>query len=107
MGDRRHFRVFFWQKFIPLFPLPVLAGFLAISPLTEGWSRAAWMLAAGLLVLAVATYLASAWIKSDVVLADDGLTLHGTGGRQTWPIEKLLKVRQIGKYRVRMCFDPD
>ena len=92
MGDRRHFRVFFWQKFIPLFPLPVLAGFLAISPLTEGWSGTAWTLAAALLVLAVATYLASAWIKSDVVLADDGLTLYGTGGRQTWPVEKLLKV---------------
>jgi hypothetical protein len=35
------------------------------------------------------------------------MTLYLAEGLATWPYEKLLKVKQIGRYRVRMCFDPD
>ncbi len=104
---RRVFRIFFWQKFVPLTALPVFALLLAISPIVDGWSRTAWIIAGALTASAVAMYLLRAWLRADVVLDEDGMTYFGTGGRQTWPHAKLLKVKQIGKYRVRMCYDPD
>lgn len=103
----RHFRIFFWQKFVPLVALPIFGLLFVASPFTDGWSRTAWVVAGTLVGAAVAAYLLNAWRRSDVVLDDGGMTLHLAGGRETWPYAKLLKVRQIGKYRVRMCFDPD
>jgi hypothetical protein len=102
-----HFRILFWQKFVPLFALPVLAMFIVASPVTDGWSRTMWIVAGGLVGAAIARYLWRVWQTSDVRLDATGLTLYGSSGRQTWPYEKLLKVKQVGKYRVRMCFDPD
>ncbi|HLB24645.1 MAG TPA: hypothetical protein VJP07_11170 [Dehalococcoidia bacterium] len=104
--ERRTFRIFFWQKFVPLSALPVFALLLAISPIVDGWSLTAWIAAGVLAALAVGAYLLQAWLRSPVVLDEDGLTFRGSDGRQTWKHEKLLKVKQIGKYRVRMCYDP-
>jgi hypothetical protein len=102
-----HFRILFWQKFAPLFALPVFALVLRFSPITAGWSRTGWEIAGVVVGLAVAAYLLDAWLKSDVRLDDAGVTLYLGRQKETWPYEKLLKVKQIGGYRVRMCFDPD
>jgi len=102
-----HFRIFFWQKFAPLFALPVFALILWFSPITAGWDRTGWEIAGGVVGLAIAAYLLDAWLKSDVRLDDAGVTLYFGRRKETWPYEKLLKVKQIGQYRVRMCFDPD
>ena len=107
MGDSEHFRLLFWRAFIPLFALPVLGGFFAASPVVEGWTWRTWTIAAVPVGVAIAAYLFRAWLRSDVILDERGLTLYATSGLQTWSYEKLLKVKQIGKYRVRMCFDPD
>jgi len=105
--DTLHFRIFFWQKFVPLIALAVLAMFVVVSPVTEGWSQTTWAVAGGVAGAAIAAYLQRAWRTSDVQLDAIGLTLHIGSGQETWPYEKLLKVKQAGKYRVRMCFDPD
>ena len=102
-----HFRIFFWQKFTPLVALPVFALFFAVSPVGRGWSPVAWSVAGGIVGLAVAFYLWRAWRRSDTQLDAVGLTLYGSAGKMSWPYAKLLKVKQAGKYRVRMCFDPD
>ena len=101
------FRILFWQKLVPLLALPVFAGFFVISPVTEGWSRTAWYVAGGMVAAAIAVYLWMAWRVSSVQLDAVGLTLRGTSGIETWPYAKLLKVKQTGAFRVRMCFDPD
>lgn len=101
-----HFRIMFWQKLVPLLALPVLAGFIAVSPVVDGWSRTMWVTAAGLVASAVLAYLALHWLRSGVTLDEDGLTFFSSGRWQTWPHEKLLKVKLIGKFRARMCYDP-
>lgn len=107
MDDRETFRLLFWRACIPLFALPVLAGFFAASPAVEGWTWRTWVVAAIPVGAGIAFYFYRTWRRSDVVLDDAGMTLYLSAGRQTWPFEKLLKVKQIGKYRVRMCWDPD
>lgn len=102
-----HFRMFFWQKFAPLFALPVFAVILWFSPITSGWNETGWAIAGSAVGFAVAAYLLDAWFKSDAQLDDVGLTLHAGGRRETWRYEKLLQVKQAGRHRVRMCFDPD
>jgi hypothetical protein len=101
------FRILLWQKIVPLLALPVFGLFFVVSPVTEGWSRTAWYVAGGAVGAAVAVYLWLAWRVSSVQLDDVGLTLSGSSGRETWPYEKLIKVKQTGAFRVRMCFDPD
>ena len=101
-----HFRIFFWQKVVPLLALPVLAGFVAFSPVVDGWSQTMWIIAAALVGGAVLAYLALHWLRSGITLDKDGLTFFSTGRWQTWPHEKLLKVKLIGKFRARMCYDP-
>ncbi len=102
------FRILLWQKIVPLLALPVFGLFFFVSPVTEGWSRTGWYVAGGVVAVAIAVYLWMAWRTSSVELNDTGLTLWGpSGGRETWPYEKLLKVKQTGAFRVRMCFDPD
>jgi hypothetical protein len=86
--------------------LPVFAMFVVVSPLTADWGRTAWTAAGALVGLGVAAYLANVWRTSGVQLDNAGVSLHLPGGRQTWPYDKLLKVTQIGRYRVKMCFDP-
>ncbi len=105
--DAEYFRIFFWQKFVPILALPVFAFLLAIAPVTNSWTIVTWCVVGGIVACGIAVYLAKAWQRSSVVLDDDGLTVYGTGGWQTWPYEKLLKVKQFGKYRVKMCYDPD
>ena len=100
------FRMLFWQKIAPLFALPVFALLFIVSPVTEGWSRTWWYAAGGMVAAAIAVYLWMAWRASSIELDAVGLTLRGASGRETWPYGKLLKVRQIGGFRVRMCFDP-
>ncbi|HYM14427.1 MAG TPA: hypothetical protein VEZ14_02585 [Dehalococcoidia bacterium] len=105
MGEIDHFRIFFWQRFAPLFALPVFAAILAFSPISAGWGPTEWKIAAAVTGIAVAVYLLDAWRKSDVQLSDTAMALYIGGKRETWPYEKLLKVKQIGSYRVRMCYD--
>jgi len=100
-----HFRIFFWQKFAPLFALPVFALILAFSPISSGWGVTGWRIAGIVTGVLVAVYLLDGWRKSDVQLNDDGMRLWIGGKREDWPYEKLLKVKQIGHYRVRMCYD--
>ena len=107
MNDSEHFRLLLWRTLIPLLTLPVFGGFIAASPIVDGWTWRGWTIAGAVVGAAVALYLLRAWLRSDVVLDDRGLTLYATSGLQTWPYDKLLKVKQTGKYRVRMCFDPD
>lgn len=104
--EPRTFRIFFWQKVVPLLALPVLAGFIAVSPVVDGWSRTMWIIAAVLVGLAVLTYLAINWLRAAVTLDEDGLRFYGVGGWQQWPHDKLLKIKTIGRFRARMCYDP-
>jgi hypothetical protein len=103
--ERRQFWIFFWQKFVPLLALPVLGLFVAISPVVDGWSQTMWVIAAALVGSAIATYLFKAWLNSAVTLDEQGMTYIGGGKPVTWPHEKLINVKQAGKYRVRMCYD--
>lgn len=105
--EPERFRIFFWQKLAPLIALPVFGVLLLISPVSSGWTATTWRAVAAIAGIAVAIYLWRAWQRSEVMLDDDGLTLYGEGGWQTWPHEKLLKIKQYGKYRARMCYDPD
>jgi hypothetical protein len=107
MGDAEHFRIFFWQKLTPLLVLPVFVLIFAVSPVPAGWSATTWGVCAAMLGAAVTWYLWRAWRQSGVLLDDEGMTLYLGGSLETWPYRKLLKVKQIGKYRVRMCYDPD
>ncbi len=102
-----HFRIFFWQKFVPLLALPVFGLLFAVSPVTAGWSQTAWAVAGAGVAAVIGWYLWNAWRTSGVQLDATGLTLFVGPARETWPYEKLLKIKQAGKYRVRMCFDPD
>ena len=107
MNDAEHFRLLLWRTLIPLLILPVFAGFIAASPIVDGWTWRTWAIASAPVGLAFAAYFVRAWLRSDVILDERSLTLYATSGLQTWPYAKLLKVKQVGKYRVRMCFDPD
>jgi hypothetical protein len=107
MEQTEHFRMFFWQKFIPLLALPVLAAPLAVSPLTDGWALTTWAVAGALVAAGVGVYLVNVWRKSDVVLDDGGMTLYIDNRREVWPYGKLIGVKQVGQYRVRMCYDVD
>ena len=102
-----HFRIFFWQQLVPLIALPAAIVFVAVSPFASGWSTTVWVLVALALAAGAGAYAWNIWRKSDVSLDATGLTLHFFGTRQTWPYAKLWQVKQFGKYRVRMCFDPD
>jgi hypothetical protein len=107
MEPSEHFRMFFWQKFVPLLALPVLGAPLAISPLTEGWPLTTWGVAGALVTAGIGVYLVNVWRKSDVVLDDGGMTLYLANALEVWPYEKLIGAKQVGKYRVRMCYDVD
>lgn len=102
-----HFRIFFWQKFIPLLGAGALAAVVLVSPVTQDWSVTTWQIAGGVAGGAAAYYLFNAWRRSDVRLDETGLTVYIGATLETWPYDKLLKVRQMGQYRVKMCFDPD
>jgi hypothetical protein len=104
--QRCTFRIFFWQKVVPLLALPVLGGFIAISPVVDGWSQTTWLIAGSVIVAGILTYLAVHWQRSAVILDQGGMRFYGVGGWQTWPHEKLLKIKLVGKFRARMCYDP-
>ncbi len=102
-----HFRMLFWQKLVPLVPLPVFSLMLYITPFTQSWSLNMWIAVGSVAGLAVVAYVLVQFLRADVMLDDNGLTFYGVGGRQTWPHVKLLKVKEIGRFRARMCYDPD
>jgi hypothetical protein len=105
--EGRTFRILFWQKVAPLVALPVFAGMLYITPFTQGWSGRTWAIVGCVAGLAIAAYIVKQWANAAVVLDADGLKVHINGKRQTWPHEKLLKVKEVGRFRARMCYDPD
>ncbi len=107
MEQDEHFRIFFWQNVIPLVALPILAVPFAISPVTESWSQTSWWVAGAIVAVGIGFYLANVWRKSDVLLDEDGMTLYIDNAPQAWRYEHLLKVKQVGRYRVRMCYDVD
>lgn len=80
---------------------------LYITPFTRGWSMQVWVVVGALAGAAIAAYLVKQWIRAAVVLDGDGLSLHLNGEQQTWPHDKLLKVKEIGRFRARICYDPD
>lgn len=105
MMGRERFRIFIWQKVVPLAGVPVFVLLLTIWPVTGSWSRAQWTAVAVAGGLAIGAYLLSAWRRATVTLDEEGVTLFHEGTVQTWPWEKLLGVRQYGRYRVRLCVD--
>jgi hypothetical protein len=105
--ESQHFRMLFWQKLVILVPMPVFALMLAITPFTQSWSRTMWIVLAAVAASAILLYIVVQWLRADVLIDEDGLTFTGSDGRQTWPHEKLLKVKEIGRFRARMCYDPD
>jgi hypothetical protein len=107
MEQTEHFRMFFWQKLTPLLALPVLGAPLAASPMTDGWPLTTWLVAGALVAAGIGVYIVSAWRKSDVVLDGAGMTLYIGSALQVWPYEKLIGVKHVGRYRVRMCYDVD
>jgi hypothetical protein len=105
--ERQTFRILFWQKLVPLVPLPVFALMLYITPFTQDWSARTWAIVGAVVAGAIAAYVVKQWMRASVVLSSDGLTLFLNGRMQTWPHEKLLKVKDVGRFRARMCYDPD
>ena len=55
-------------------------------------------------MVALIAYFANAIRKAQITLDTDGLTVWRGGGRRTYEWSDLKTVRQIGQYRVRMCF---
>lgn len=104
--DTLHFRIFFWQKLVPLIALPAAVVLIAVSPFASGKPPLVWVAGAVALAVATVAYAWNIWRKSEILLDKTGLTLHLLGTLQTWPYGKLWQVKQFGKYRVRMCFDP-
>jgi len=108
MGEPERFRVLMWQKVVPLIGLIVPAFFLVGSP---AWQDAPRTVQGAVVVAAaagVAWWIWRAWARSRVVLDDAGLTCWVAGvSLETWPVERLLNVKRYGKFRVRMCFDPE
>jgi len=96
-----------WQRFMPLPAISVLGLMLFASPVGQSWSATVWIVIGSVVAVAYGLFVFDGWRKSTVVLDDDGMTVRLPDGVQTWPFEKLIKVRQIGRYRVRMCWDPD
>jgi hypothetical protein len=105
--ERRVFRIMFWQKVTPLLALPVFAFMFWLAPFNDGWSGNTWIATGALVLAAAVLYLWAQWCNSAVILDEDGLTYHGRAGSETWPYEKLIKVKEVGRFRARMCYDPD
>lgn len=103
--ETKRFRIFFWQKFVPLPGLVVLGALLAASPVADGWSRATWYAVGSVLLVAFAAYLANAWAKSAVRLDERGITLHLPGGLTTIGYADVIKAKLHGRWRVRLCVD--
>jgi hypothetical protein len=100
-----HFRAFIWREIASLAGIPVLAFMLWLAPVTSSWSTLQWLLLAGAGAVALAAYFANALRKADITLDDEGLTLWRGRIRRTYAWADLKTVRQIGRYRVRMCFN--
>ena len=105
--EKLHFHMFSWQELLPMIALPAAGVIVFRSPVGAGWSGSVWLIVIAVALVAAAAYGLRIWRRGDVQLDDDGMTLHLFGTQQTWPYEKLWQVKQVGKYRVRMCFDPE
>ena len=103
----RRYRIFLWQTLIPLLVLPVFAAFLIVSPVARDWDATRWTVIGCVVAGGALAYLWNAWRNADLTLNERGVAVWVGKEQQTWPYEKLLKIKQTGKYRVRLCFDPD
>lgn len=99
------FRMLFWQKLLPLLGVAVFGTLVVRAPVTAGWSLTTWSVGGALVGAAIAVYLLRAWQQAKVVLNADGLCLYLGGRSVTWPWQDLLRIKQVGRYRVRMCYD--
>jgi hypothetical protein len=100
-----HFRLLFWQQLVPLLGIPVFGTAVVRAPVTAGWSMTTWTVAGVLAGGALAVYLVRVWQHAKIVLDADGLRLYLEGHPVTWPWQDLLAIKQVGRYRVRMCYD--
>jgi hypothetical protein len=103
--EPERYRIFIWQKVVPLIGVPVFAALLLIWPVTQSWSRGMWIALAVAGGAVIVLHLATAWRHSLVRLDDDGVTLNHGGIDQTWPWDKITGLRQFGAYRVRLCVE--
>ena len=99
-----HFRGFIWREIASLVALPVFAVLLWVAPVTQGWSLLQWALVGAAAGLALVAYVGRAFKRARITLDDEGVTLWRNGAWRSYAWEDLKTVRQIGAYRVRMCF---
>ncbi|MDP9237560.1 MAG: hypothetical protein M3P30_09230 [Chloroflexota bacterium] len=99
------FRTLLWQKLVPLLGVPVFGALLVRAPITAGWSLTTWSVLGALVSAAIAIYLLRAWQQAKIVLNAEGLRMYVAGRAVIWPWQDLLNVKQVGRYRVRMCYD--
>jgi hypothetical protein len=102
-----YFRGFIWREIASLVALPVFAFMLWMAPVTDSWSLLQWTLLAAAAAACVAAYVARALARARITLDDHGVTLWQVGSWRTHAWADLRTIRQIGAYRVRMCFHGD
>jgi hypothetical protein len=108
--EPERFRTFFLHRLAPFLGLAIPALLFWLSPVGQSWPQASWIALGALAGAAAIAYTAMLWLRGVVLLDERGVTLRVPSGTQTLPYDTLLKVKQIGRYRVRMCFatdDPD
>jgi hypothetical protein len=107
MERPQRFRAFLWQKFVVLPALLFLAGLVYISPTGQEWSWVTWALVLTGLVVGTLAYIGASGMRFYAQLDDDGVTIHSANGEQTYAYAKILRVKEVGKYRARLCVDID
>ena len=86
---------------------PFGALFLATSSISEGWTATTWGIAGAVAMIAAALYTLRLRATSYVEVDDDGIVLPVGAGRQRWHYKQMLKAKQIGRFRVRLCLQGD
>lgn len=99
------FRVLFLRQLVPLVGVALFGALLFTAPITATWGQTRWGVLGAIVTVAIVRYMSDVWRKAAVLLNEDGLRIYAGRTPQFWPYEKLLKVKQVGRYRVRMCFD--
>jgi hypothetical protein len=108
--EPERYRMFFVHRLAPLLGLALPALLLWLSPAGQSWGGTVWIALGVITGALIVAYAAALWLRGGVLLDERGVTLRVPSGVETLPYERLLKVKQIGRYRVRMCFatdDPD
>ena len=107
MEKPQRFRAFLWQKFIVLPGVLFLAGLVYLSPTGQAWSWVTWAFVLTACVAGSLLYVAAAGMRFYAQLDGDAVTLRLASIAQSFPYAEILRVREVGKYRVRLCIDID